>query len=85
MNAVGNTVRALGDAPREITVRHAGFGLQAAPAYGEGVSKALWLPLSDIQQQGSGGAAMGTGNPLRVRKGADAKLRIAEVQCLSFR
>jgi catalase len=35
-----NTGRAMGDAPREIKIRHIGKCLKADPAYGEGVAKA---------------------------------------------
>jgi catalase len=44
----GNTTRAMGDAPREIKVRHIGNCLTADKAYGEGVAKALGIPLSEI-------------------------------------
>lgn len=44
----GNTARAMGDAPREIKVRHIGNCLKADPAYGEGVAKALGIPLSEV-------------------------------------
>lgn len=44
----GNTARAMGDAPREIKVRHIGNCLKADPAYGEGVAKAMDIPLSDV-------------------------------------
>jgi catalase len=43
-----NTARAIGDAPREVKVRHIGNCLKADPAYGEGVAKALGIPLSEI-------------------------------------
>ncbi|MCL2011344.1 MAG: catalase [Cystobacterineae bacterium] len=36
-----NTARAMGDAPREIKIRHINHCLKADPAYGEGVAKAL--------------------------------------------
>ena len=45
-----NTARAMGDAPREVKVRHIGNCLKADPAYGEGVAKALGIPLSDDSQ-----------------------------------
>jgi len=38
-----NTARALGDAPKEIKLRHVGNCLKADPAYGAGVAKALGL------------------------------------------
>lgn len=44
----GNTARALGDAPREVKVRHIGNCSMADPAYGEGVAKALGIPLSEV-------------------------------------
>ncbi len=44
----GNTARAMGDAPREIKVRHIGHCLKADPAYGKGVAEALGIPLSEI-------------------------------------
>ncbi|HPD29089.1 MAG TPA: catalase [Phycisphaerae bacterium] len=44
----GNTARAMGDAPREIKIRHIGNCLKADPAYGEGVAKALGIPLSEV-------------------------------------
>jgi len=37
----GNIARAMGDAPKEIKVRHIGNCLKADPAYGEGVAKAM--------------------------------------------
>jgi len=43
-----NTARAMGDAPREVKVRHIGNCLKADPAYGEGVAKALGIPLSEV-------------------------------------
>ena len=44
----GNTARAMGDAPREIKVRHIGNCLKADEAYGAGVAKALGIPLSEV-------------------------------------
>jgi len=44
----GNTARAMGDAPKEVKVRHIGHCLKADKAYGEGVAKALGIPLSDV-------------------------------------
>jgi catalase len=44
----GNTARALGDAPREIKIRHIGHCLKADPTYGKGVADALGIPLSEI-------------------------------------
>ena len=40
-----NTVRAMGDAPKEIKVRHIGNCMKADPAYGEGVAKALGISI----------------------------------------
>jgi catalase len=40
-----NTARAMGDAPKEIKMRHISNCLKADPAYGEGVAKALGLSL----------------------------------------
>jgi catalase len=44
----GNTARAIGDAPREIKIRHIGNCLKADPAYGKGVATALGIPLSEV-------------------------------------
>jgi len=46
----GNTARALGDAPKEIKIRHIGNCLKADPAYGAGVAKALGIPLAEVPQ-----------------------------------
>jgi catalase len=43
-----NTARAMGDAPREVKIRHIGNCLKADPAYGAGVAKALGIPLSEV-------------------------------------
>ncbi len=43
-----NTARAMGDAPREIKIRHIGNCFKADPAYGEGVAKALGIPMSEV-------------------------------------
>jgi catalase len=45
-----NTARAMGDAPKEIKIRHIGDCLKADPDYGEGVAKALSIPLSEVQK-----------------------------------
>jgi catalase len=45
-----NTARAMGDAPKEIKVRHIGNCMKADPGYGEGVAKALGIPLNDAQR-----------------------------------
>ncbi|MBN1243525.1 MAG: catalase [Spirochaetales bacterium] len=42
----GNTARAMGDAPEEVKLRHIGNCHKVDPAYGEGVAKALGIPLS---------------------------------------
>ena len=44
-----NTARAMGDAPKEVKVRHIGNCMKADPAYGEGVAKALGIPMSDLK------------------------------------
>ncbi len=44
----GNTARAMGDAPREITIRHISHCLKAAPDYGKGVADALGIPLGEV-------------------------------------
>ncbi len=43
-----NTARAIGDAPKDIQLRHIGNCLKADPAYGEGVAKALGIPMSEV-------------------------------------
>jgi len=43
-----NTARAMGDAPREIKIRHIGNCLKADKAYGKGVADALGIPLSEV-------------------------------------
>ncbi len=43
-----NTARAMGDAPKEIKLRHIGNCRKADPAYGEGVAKALGISLSEV-------------------------------------
>ena len=43
-----NTARAMGDAPKEVKVRHVGNCLKADPAYGKGVADALGIPLSEV-------------------------------------
>ncbi|OPZ19505.1 MAG: Catalase [candidate division BRC1 bacterium ADurb.BinA364] len=42
-----NTARAMGDAPREIKVRHIANCLKADPAYGKGVADALGIPVGE--------------------------------------
>ncbi|MCX6092598.1 MAG: hypothetical protein NTX23_07010 [Candidatus Bipolaricaulota bacterium] len=44
----GNTARALGDAPREVKIRHIGNCMRADPAYGKGVATALGIPASEV-------------------------------------
>ena len=44
-----NTARAMGDAPKEIKVRHIGNCLKADQAYGRGVADALGIPLGDVK------------------------------------
>ncbi|MBC8433392.1 MAG: catalase [Desulfobacterales bacterium] len=46
-----NTARAMGDAPREIKIRHIGNCLKADPAYGQGVADALDIPLSEVPKE----------------------------------
>jgi catalase len=46
-----NTDRALGDAPREIKIRHIGNCLKADPAYGKGLADAIGIPLSEVSKQ----------------------------------
>ncbi|MCL2626950.1 MAG: catalase [Cystobacterineae bacterium] len=45
-----NTARAMGDAPREIKYRHINHCLKADRAYGEGIAKALSIPLSEVEK-----------------------------------
>ena len=45
----GNTARAMGDAPHEIKLRHAGNCLLADPAYGNGVAEAMGISLNEIE------------------------------------
>jgi catalase len=44
-----NTARAMGDAPREIKLRHISNCLKADPAYGKGVADALGIPVSEAE------------------------------------
>ncbi|WP_028317960.1 catalase [Desulfobulbus elongatus] len=44
----GNTARAMGDAPKEIKVRHIGNCYKADPDYGKGVAAALGIPMSEV-------------------------------------
>ena len=43
-----NTARAMGDAPKEIKIRHIGNCLKADKAYGKGVADALGIPLNEV-------------------------------------
>ena len=43
-----NTARAMGDAPKEIKIRHIGNCFKADPAYGEGVAKLLEISMSEV-------------------------------------
>jgi catalase len=45
----GNTARNMGDAPKEIKIRHISNCLKADKAYGEGVAEALGIPLSEVK------------------------------------
>jgi len=38
----------MGDAPKEVKIRHVGNCMKADPAYGEGVAKTLGIPMSRI-------------------------------------
>ncbi len=44
-----NTARNMGDAPKEIKVRHIGNCLKADPAYGKGVADALGISLDEVK------------------------------------
>jgi len=44
----GNTARAMGDCPKMIKVRHINNCMKADKAYGEGVAKALGIPLTEL-------------------------------------
>lgn len=44
-----NTARAMGDAPKEIKLRHIGNCLKADPAYGKGVADALGIPVDEVK------------------------------------
>ncbi|MBN2476369.1 MAG: catalase [Pirellulales bacterium] len=45
-----NTARAMGDAPREIKRRHISNCRKADPAYGQGVAKALGIPMNEVSE-----------------------------------
>jgi catalase len=44
-----NTGRAMGDAPREVKIRHINNCTKADKAYGEGIAKALGIPTNEIK------------------------------------
>lgn len=46
-----NTARAMGDAPREIKLRHIGNCLKADAAYGEGVARAMGIDREELARQ----------------------------------
>jgi len=46
----GNTARAMGDAPRDIKIRHIGNCMKADPAYGQGVAMAMDISLDEIDK-----------------------------------
>ena len=43
-----NTARAIGDAPKEVKIRHIGNCMKADPAYGKGVADALGISLNEL-------------------------------------
>jgi len=45
-----NTARAMGDAPKEIKIRHIGNCLKADKEYGEGVAKAMGVSMGEISK-----------------------------------
>ena len=45
-----NTARNMGDAPKEIKVRHIANCAKADPAYGDGVAAALGISMSDAAE-----------------------------------
>jgi catalase len=45
-----NTARAMGDAPEEIKIRHVGNCMKADSIYGEGVAKALGIPMEKVTE-----------------------------------
>jgi catalase len=44
----GNTGRAMGDAPKEVKIRHIGNCMKADPAYGKGVAEILGIGIDEI-------------------------------------
>ena len=45
-----NTAASIGDAPKEIQIRHIGNCLKADPAYGKGIADALKIDLSEVEK-----------------------------------
>ncbi len=45
-----NTARNMGDAPKEIKIRHIGNCFKADPAYGEGVARAMGISMSEVSK-----------------------------------
>lgn len=45
-----NTGRAMGDAPKKVKIRHIANCFKADPAYGEGVARALGIPMSEVEE-----------------------------------
>jgi catalase len=43
-----NIARSIGEAPRQIQLRHVGHCLKADPAYGKGIADALGIPMSEV-------------------------------------
>jgi catalase len=46
----GNTMRHMGDSPKKIKIRHIRHCMKADPNYGEGLAKALDIPMSEIEE-----------------------------------
>jgi catalase len=46
-----NTARAMGDAPKEIKIRHISNCMKADPGYSEGVASALGISMSDVPKE----------------------------------
>jgi catalase len=44
----GNTARSIGEAPKEIQIRHIRNCLKADPAYGKGIANALGIAMSAV-------------------------------------
>ncbi|MDO9040851.1 MAG: catalase-related domain-containing protein [Desulfocapsaceae bacterium] len=47
----GNTAQAMGDAPKEIKIRHISNCLKVDPAYGKVVADALGILLSEVESE----------------------------------